>query len=136
MPYVKLHVLVLCRILYSVYSMLCTPYCVLCTCIVSYDVYHELLYSCTMPCTCAMQCMVTMLCIVLCDCTMPYTYYATHFYCSHKVMCPYSTEENNMRYESMKNNAKREISVTMKEKAEETLAGLRNCPNGIFRLVR
>ena len=50
---------------------------------------------------------------------------------AHKAMFENSTEENN-RCKSMKNKA---ITQEMREKAEEVLAELQNCPNGMFRVV-
>ena len=36
----------------------------------------------------------------------------------------------------MKNKAKKAVSKTMREKAEETITELKNCPNGMFMLVK
>ena len=47
-----------------------------------------------------------------------------------------STEENKRRYESMKNKENKAVSIAMREKAEEALTGLQNCPNWMFRLVK
>ena len=55
---------------------------------------------------------------------------------AHKTMCENSTEENKRRYESMKNKADKAVSIAMREKAEEALTELLNCPNWIFRLVK
>ena len=55
---------------------------------------------------------------------------------AHKAMCHNSSDENNGRYESMKNEAKKAVLKAMREKAEEALTELQNCPNGMFRLVR
>ena len=38
-------------------------------------------------------------------------------------------------YKGMKNEAKKAVSKAMKEKAEEALAELQNCPYVMFRLV-
>ena len=51
----------------------------------------------------------------------------------HKAMCQNSTEENKRRYNGMKNKA---VSKAMREKAEELLPELQNCPNGMFRPVK
>ena len=40
---------------------------------------------------------------------------------AHMVMCWNSTEENNRRYKSMKNKAKKAVSKAMRRKAEEAL---------------
>ena len=37
---------------------------------------------------------------------------------------------------SMKNNAKRAFLNALREKSEEELTQLKNCPNGMFRQVR
>ena len=50
-----------------------------------------------------------------------------------KAICQNSTEEKNRSYESMMNKA---ISKTMREKAEEAMTKLQNCPNGMFSLVK
>ena len=55
---------------------------------------------------------------------------------AHKVMCWNSTGVNKRRYESMKNKAKKAVSKAMREKAEEALTGLQNCPNRMFRLLK
>ena len=52
---------------------------------------------------------------------------------AHEAMCQNSFEENKRRYEGMK---KKEVYKAMREKAEEALTELQNCPNGMFRLVR
>ena len=36
----------------------------------------------------------------------------------------------------MQNIANKAVSKAMREKAEEAIAELQNCPNGIFRLVK
>ena len=36
----------------------------------------------------------------------------------------------------MKNKARKAVSKAMREKAEEALTELRNCQNGMFRLVK
>ena len=36
----------------------------------------------------------------------------------------------------MKNKANKAVSKAMREKAEEVLTGLQNCPCGMFRLVK
>ena len=55
---------------------------------------------------------------------------------AHKAMCQNSTEENKRRYENMKIKAKKAVSIAMREKAEEALAELQNCPNGMLRSVK
>ena len=40
---------------------------------------------------------------------------------AHKVMCQNSTEVNKSRYKRMKDKAKKSVSKTMREKAEEAL---------------
>ena len=54
---------------------------------------------------------------------------------AHQTMCQSSTEENNMRYNSMKIKANKAVLKAMREKAEEVLTELQNCPNRMFRLV-
>ena len=51
---------------------------------------------------------------------------------AHKAMHQNSTAENKRRYESMKNKASKAVSKAMREKAEEALAVLKNCQNGIL----
>ena len=53
---------------------------------------------------------------------------------AQKAMCQNSTEENK-KYESMENKVKKASSKAMKMKAEEELTELRNCPNGMLRVV-
>ena len=53
-----------------------------------------------------------------------------------KAMCQYSTEENKRRYKSMKNKANKVVSKAMREKADEALTELQNCPYGMFRPVK
>ena len=55
---------------------------------------------------------------------------------AHKSMCQNRTEENKRRYKSMKNKAKKAVSKAMREKAEEVLTELQNCPYRMFRLVK
>ena len=50
---------------------------------------------------------------------------------AHKAMCQNSTEENK-RYKGMKNKANKSV----REKAEEVLTELQDCPNGMIRLVK
>ena len=50
---------------------------------------------------------------------------------AHKAMCQNSTEESKRRYDSMENKA---VSKAMREKAEEALTELQNCPNEMCRL--
>ena len=52
---------------------------------------------------------------------------------AHKAMCQNSTDDNKRRYEGMKNKA---ASKAMREKVEEALTGLQDCPSGMFRLVK
>ena len=54
---------------------------------------------------------------------------------AHKAMCWNRTEENKRRHKSMKNNVKKAVSKAMREKTEEGLTELQNCPNGMIRLV-
>ena len=42
---------------------------------------------------------------------------------AHRVVCWNSTEENERRYESMKNKAKKAVSKAMREKADDALTG-------------
>ena len=51
-------------------------------------------------------------------------------------MCQNSTEENKRRCKNMKNNTKKIVSKAMRKKAEEELTALKNCPNGMLRLVK
>ena len=39
----------------------------------------------------------------------------------HMAMCQNNTEENKRRYKSMKNKAKKAVSIAMREKVEEVL---------------
>ena len=55
---------------------------------------------------------------------------------AQKAMCQNSTEENKRRYKDMKNKAKKAVSKRMREKTEEALTVLQNCPYWIFRLVK
>ena len=56
---------------------------------------------------------------------------------AHKAMCWNNTVENMRRYEGMKNKAKKAVLKAMRVKAEEALNEfLKNCPNGMFGLVR
>ena len=48
---------------------------------------------------------------------------------AYKVMCQSNIEENKRRYESMKNKAYKTFSKAMREKAEEALNELTDCPN-------
>ena len=41
-----------------------------------------------------------------------------------------------MRYKSMKIKAYEAVSNAMRDKAEEALTELNNCPNGMIRLVK
>ena len=54
---------------------------------------------------------------------------------AHKAMCQSNTEENK-RYKSMKNKAKKAASKAMREKAEEALSQLKNCQNRMIGLVK
>ena len=51
---------------------------------------------------------------------------------AHKAMCQNSIGDK-WRHKSMKNKA---VSKAMREKTEEALTELQNCPNGMFRLVK
>ena len=55
---------------------------------------------------------------------------------AHKAMCQSSTEENKRRYKSMKNKVNKAVSQVMREKAEEALTELQNCPNWMLTLVK
>ena len=55
---------------------------------------------------------------------------------AHKAMHWNSTDENKWKHRSMKNKANKAVSKVMREKAEETLTELQNCPNGMLRLVK
>ena len=55
---------------------------------------------------------------------------------AHKAMCQNSTEENKRRYKTMKRKAKKAASKTLREKAEEALTELKNCPNGMFTPIK
>ena len=55
---------------------------------------------------------------------------------AHKAMCHNSTDGNKSRHKSMKNKANKTVSKAMREKAEEALNELQNCPFGMFRLVK
>ena len=48
-------------------------------------------------------------------------------------MCQNSTEENKRRYKSLKNKASKTASKAMREKVDEVLTELQNCP---FRMPR
>ena len=48
-------------------------------------------------------------------------------------MCQNRTEENKRKYNNMKNKA---VLKAVREKAEEALTELQNCPKGMFRLVK
>ena len=52
---------------------------------------------------------------------------------AHKAMCQNSTEDSKRWYKGMKNKA---VSEAMREKVEEALTELQNCPNWMFRLVK
>ena len=54
---------------------------------------------------------------------------------AHKTMYQNSTEENK-RCKSMKNKAKKSVSKTIREKAEEALTESQNCPNEMLRLAK
>ena len=45
-------------------------------------------------------------------------------------MCENSTADNNKRYESMLNKAKKAVSKAIRQKAEEMLTELQNSPKG------
>ena len=51
-------------------------------------------------------------------------------------MCHSSAEENKSRYKGIKNKANEAVSKAMREKAEEALTELQNCPNLMFWLVK
>ena len=55
---------------------------------------------------------------------------------AHKAMCQNSTEENKMRQKSHKNKPKKAVSKAIREKAEEALTELQNCPYWMLRLVK
>ena len=50
-------------------------------------------------------------------------------------MCQNNSEENKRRYDSIMNEAKKAVPKAMREKNEEALTELKNCPYGMFRLV-
>ena len=50
-------------------------------------------------------------------------------------MCRNSTEVIGNRYGSIKNKAKRYVSRAMRED-EKGLTGLKNCQNGLFRIIK
>ena len=54
---------------------------------------------------------------------------------THKVMCRNSTEENKRRHRQTKNKVRKTVSRATREKAEEVLIELKNCLNGMFKLV-
>ena len=54
---------------------------------------------------------------------------------AHEMMYRSSHEENK-RYKSIKNKAKKVVSNAMREKAEEAFTELQNCPHGMLRLVK
>ena len=47
-------------------------------------------------------------------------------------MCRNNTEENKNRYGSMKNEAMKAVSKTMREKAPDLLVELKHSSNGMF----
>ena len=55
---------------------------------------------------------------------------------AHKAMSRNSAEENKKRYESNNNKIDKVVSKAMIEKFEEALTDMKNCPNGLFRLVK
>ena len=55
---------------------------------------------------------------------------------AHKAMCWNSNEENKRRYEGMKNKVKKAVSKATREKVEKAVSELKNCPIGIFSLVK
>ena len=54
----------------------------------------------------------------------------------HKAMCQNSTEKNNRRSKSMMNKAKKAVSEEMREKADDEIPDLQNCPNRMFWQVK
>ena len=54
---------------------------------------------------------------------------------AHTAMCQNSTEDNKRRYKRMKNKGKKAVAEAMREKAEDVLTELQNCPNWMLRLV-
>ena len=50
-------------------------------------------------------------------------------------MCQDNTDENK-RHRIMKNKAKKVVSKAIREKAEKAHTELKNCQNGMFRLVK
>ena len=46
------------------------------------------------------------------------------------------TEESKSRYDGLTHKAKKVLLISMREKAEEALIEFRNCPSGMFCLVR
>ena len=55
---------------------------------------------------------------------------------AHKAMCQDNTYENKRMYKSMKNKAMKAYSKAIREKAEEALTELQNCPKWILTLVK
>ena len=53
-----------------------------------------------------------------------------------QAMCQENTEENKWRNKGTKNKVMNAVSKAMREKAEEVLTELQNCPNGMFGLVK
>ena len=48
----------------------------------------------------------------------------------------YSMEENLNRYKGMNNIAKNAVSKALRENAEEAFTEMKNCPHGMFTLVK
>ena len=55
---------------------------------------------------------------------------------AHKVMHMNSTEKNKRRYKSMKNKAKKALSIAMREGGRGAYRINKKCPNGMFSLVK
>ena len=55
---------------------------------------------------------------------------------AHRVMRRNNTDKCTNRLKSMKNTEEKAVSKAMREKAEEMLTELKNCKNGMIRLVR
>ena len=56
--------------------------------------------------------------------------------CARREMCRNNSEENKRTYKSVKNRARKAVSKAVREKAEEVLSELQNCPNWMFGLVK
>ena len=55
---------------------------------------------------------------------------------AHKTMCQNITEDNKRMYKSMKNKVMKAILNAVREKAEEVLTELQNCPSLMITLIK